>query len=116
MSTIHFDKISMYEREKEPISLGIPFAKGQLKEVKDFGIKNDGVEVSTQADVTGRWDDGSIKWLTAHFEADLPGNKAHDLTFVCDGSVATPIADLAVSVFEKREGVEIDTGVLTVSL
>jgi hypothetical protein len=116
MSTIHFDKISMYEREKEPISLGIPFAKGQLKEVKDFGIKNDGVEVSTQADVTGRWDDGSIKWLTAHFEADLPGNKAHDLTFVCDGSVATPIADLAVSVFEKREGVEIDTGVLNVSL
>jgi hypothetical protein len=116
MSTIHFDKISMYERENEPISLGIPFAQGQLKAVRDFGIQNDGIGVSTQADVTGRWDDGSIKWLIAHFEADLPGNRAHDLTFVCDGSAATPMADLAVSVFEQREGVEIDTGVLHVTL
>ncbi|MBT5832664.1 MAG: hypothetical protein HOH77_20940 [Candidatus Latescibacteria bacterium] len=115
MSTIHFDKISMYDREMEPVSLGIPFAQGQLKQVSDFGILNGDVAVSAQTDVTGRWDDGSIKWLIAHFGADLPGNRAQDLTFVWDGSVARPIADLAVSVSEQTDRVEVDTGMLNVT-
>ena len=116
MSVIHFDKISMYDREKEPVSLGIPFAQGQLTDVSDFGIRNDGVDVPVQVDVTGRWEDGSVKWLTAHFEADLPGNRAHDFTFVCDGSVSNPVVDQAVSVDETGDLVVIDTGVLNVTL
>ncbi|MGA1194891.1 MAG: beta-L-arabinofuranosidase domain-containing protein [Candidatus Latescibacterota bacterium] len=114
MSTIHFDKISKHVREKEPISVGIPFAQGQLKDVADFGVLNGDENVPVQVDVTGRWDDGSVKWLMAHFEVDLPGNRAHDVSFVCDGSVVNPTPDLAVSVTEKSEGVEIDTGVLKV--
>jgi len=114
MSTIHFDKISMYDRQGEPISLGIPFAQGQLKTVDDFGIRNGGNDMPVQMDVTGHWDDGSVKWLTAHFEADLPGNQAHDLDFACDGSFANPTPDLTVSVSEAGEGVVVDTGVLNV--
>ena len=114
MSTIHFDKLSMHDRKQEPISIGIPFAEGQLKDVVDFGVKNGDDVVPVQVDVTGTWDDGSVKWLTAYFEADLPGNLAHDLAFACDGSIANPIPEQVVLVTEKSEGVEIDTGVLQV--
>ena len=114
MSTIHFDKLSMFAREQEPISLGIPFAQGQLKDASDFGVQDGDLAVPVQTDVTGHWDDGSVKWMMAHFEVDLPGNCAHDLSFVCDGSVANPVPNQVVRVTEKSEGVEIDTGVLKV--
>ncbi|MBT3602633.1 MAG: hypothetical protein HN521_06140, partial [Candidatus Latescibacteria bacterium] len=114
MSTIHFDKLSMYTREKEPISLGIPFAQGQLKEAADFGVQSGKKGVPVQVDVTGRWEDGSVKWLTTHLEVDLPGNEAHALMFACDGSIANAEPDHVVTVTEKSEGVEIDTGVLQV--
>ena len=61
MSTIHFDKISMHAREQEPVSLGIPFAQGQLKEVSDFGLQNGDQAVPVQMDVTGRWDLSSVQ-------------------------------------------------------
>lgn len=114
MSIIHFDKLSMYDRKQEPISIGIPFAEGQLKDVADFGVQNGDEAIPVQVDVTGHWDDGSVKWLTAHFEVDLPGNLAHDLTFSCDGKIANPTPDQVVQVSEKSEGVEIDTGALKV--
>ena len=116
MSTIHFDKISKHAREKEPISLGIPFAQGQLKDVTDFGLRNGDEPVPVQVDVTGRWNDGSVKWLMAHFGVDLPGNAAHDVSFVCDGSVVNVLPDQVMTVTEQAEGVAIDTGVLQIAL
>jgi len=85
----------MYDRIGEPVSLGIPFAQGQLTDSGQFGICNDGIDIAVQTDVTARWDDGSIKWLMAHFLADLPGNRAHDLTFATDGSISTPVLEQA---------------------
>jgi hypothetical protein len=116
MNTIHFDKISMHPRLLEPVSLGIPFAQSQLKKEEDFGIQNGGRDVPTQVGVTARWADGSIKWLTTHFQVDLPGNQAHELIFACDGSVANPTADIPITAAEQGGGVQIDSGVMTVSL
>jgi hypothetical protein len=114
MSTIHFDKISMYPRKKEPISIGIPFAQGHLVDPAEFGVRSADGALPVQTDVTGRWEDGSVKWLMAHFEADLPGNAAHDLHFACEGSIENPSGEQQLTVIEKSEGVEIDTGVLKV--
>ena len=116
MNRIHFDKLSMYDRKAEPISLGIPFAQGQLSDPKNFGILNNETAISVQTDITGHWDDGSVKWLTTHFLADLPGNRAHDLTFACDGSVSNPDPTHTVSVTNSADTCTIDTGTLTVQL
>ena len=116
MSTIHFDKLSMYDRIGEPVSLGIPFAQGRLTDSGQFGICNDGTDIAVQTDVTARWDDGSIKWLMAHFLADLPGNRAHDLTFATDGSISTPDPDERTTVTQRGDIYTIDTGVLAVDV
>ncbi|MDP6038384.1 MAG: hypothetical protein QGG64_07530, partial [Candidatus Latescibacteria bacterium] len=112
MSTIHFDKLSMYNRTAEPVSLGIPFAQGQLTDPSQFGICNNDTDITVQTDVTAQWDDGSAKWLMTHFLTDLPGNQAHDLTFAIDGSISNPEPSQNVTVVEKSEGIEIDTGIL----
>ena len=96
MNTIRFDKISRYARVAEPVSLGIPFARGQLTDPERFGILNDGAPVAVQTSVTARWDDGSVKWLMTHFQADLPGNRAHELTFAYDGSGGNPVGHVPV--------------------
>jgi len=114
MNRIHFDKISMYDRKAEPVSLGIPFAKGQLASPKNFGIQNNGTAISVQTDVTGHWDDGSVKWLMTHFLADLPGNRAHDLTFACDGTISNPASTHTVTVTNSADTCTINTGVLVV--
>ena len=116
MATIHFDKLSMYDRIGEPVSLGIPFAQGRLIDSGQFGICNDGIDIAVQTDVTARWDDGSIKWLMAHFLADLPGNTAHDLIFATDGSISTPVLDQRTTVTQRGDLYTIDTGVLSVDV
>ena len=114
MNTIQFDKISMYDRKAEPVSLGIPFPQGALKNPTAFGIENLGTPVPVQTDITAHWPDGSVKWMMAHFEADLPGNRAHEMAFAWDGSVANPTPAEKVLISETAEGIEIDTGVLRV--
>jgi len=114
MSEIRFDKLSMHDRVAEPVSLGVPFAVGQLMDPGEFGILNGGRAVPVQTDVTACWEDGSVKWLMAHFLADLPGNAPHRLATVHDGSAGGAVPANVVTVVEKAEGVEIDTGPLQV--
>ena len=116
MSTIHFDKLSMYDRIGEPVSLGIPFAQGRLTDPGQFGICNNGTDIAVQTDITARWADGSIKWLMTHFLADLPGNAAHDLTFSVDGSISTPGPDQRTTVTQRGDFYTIDTGILSVDI
>ena len=114
MSEIRFDKLSKYDRQGEPITVAVPFSKGQLRGPEGFGIQDGEVSVFSQTEVTGQWDDGSVKWLLAHFLSDLPGNESHRMSFVCDGSVEASEPDPGVRVVEGSDGIEIDTGPLQV--
>ncbi len=105
----------MYDRQAEPVSLGIPFPPGVLSDASAFGIRNNGVAIPVQTDVTAGWSDNSVEWLMAHFEADLPGNRAHELEFAHDGSIANPAPERPVVVTETADGIEIDTGVMRVA-
>ena len=42
-----------------PLSFGVPFAEGELKDVSALGLSND---IPTDAWVNARWPDGSVKW------------------------------------------------------
>ena len=42
-----------------PVSFGVPFAEGELKDVSALGLSND---IPTDAWVNARWPDGSVKW------------------------------------------------------
>lgn len=111
---VHFDKLSMYDRASEPVSLSFPFAEGQLADPAVFQLRNGDAAIPAQTSVTARWPDGSIKWLLAHFLVDLPGNTSHDIEAVWDSPAPSGPPNSGVSASASEEGVTIDTGLLKV--
>ncbi|MDH7570152.1 MAG: hypothetical protein QHJ73_11270, partial [Armatimonadota bacterium] len=56
-----------------PVTSGVPFARGELGDPAATRLLDSaGREVLVQTKVTGRWADGSIKWLLVSFLADAP--------------------------------------------
>ncbi len=87
----------------EPITSGIPFAIGVLT---DAGIANarllvDGTETPAQFDAVAHWSDSSVRWLHAHFQADLPGSASVPATLELGSS---PAAFTGVTVADSNPG------------
>jgi hypothetical protein len=116
---LHFEKLCMYDRKSEPCTVGIPFAKGTLKDVSQISISDGENDVLSQSKITSKWDDGSIKWALVNFLADLPGNKAKD--YYCNLENRVKENDILkknenIVTIVKAENVVIDTGVLSLKL
>lgn len=59
-------------RIQEPVTLGVPFAKGALMSSMPIRIVNPNrTPVDAQFKTMAVWDDGSIKWLKCDFQADV---------------------------------------------
>ena len=55
-----------------PVTSGIPLPRGQVRHARHSALFNsDGKQVPLQAEVLGRWPDGSIRWLLIDFQATL---------------------------------------------
>lgn len=112
MNTLYFEKISQFDREQEPVSVSIPFAQGTLPKSKSLVIYDDGNAIPVQTRTLAQWEDGSTKWLLAHFQPNLPGNRDKTLTFDVSEQPTHVTHPYQVSVAESPAGYEIDTGVL----
>lgn len=112
MNTLYFEKISQFDRAAEPVTVSIPFAQGALTDAAHFHIHDGDADLPIQTRVLARWDDGSVKWLLAHLQADLPGNAAKTLTFHIDPSVSASEPVQKVSVTAVDGGLRVDTGPL----
>jgi len=56
-----------------PVTSGVPFPKGVLGSARDVRLTTTaGEEVPLQVSVTGRWPDGSVKWLLLDFRHSGP--------------------------------------------
>ena len=110
---LYFEKISKYDRAREPVSVSIPFAEGRLDDPKRLVVLNGDRRLPIQPQVLATWEDGSVKWLFVHFQPDLPGNA--DKTLACeiaDRAVDAPRPEVEVRVEEMEDGVSVDTGPL----
>src|SRR3990172_2966661 len=59
-------------RQAWPVTSGIPFAEGELKDPQAVALSDDsGGRAPLQTEVLARWPDGSIRWLLADFQVDL---------------------------------------------
>ncbi len=56
-----------------PLSAGIPFPRGEIKNSANIRITSEGNEVPSQIDVAATWPDGSIRWALAGFTASPQG-------------------------------------------
>jgi hypothetical protein len=112
MNTLYFEKISQFDRIQEPVSVSIPFGKGKLTTSHDLAIRDGDTDLPVQTRPLAHWDDGSVKWMLAHFQTDLPGNK--DKTLHVD--IRDTNADVAlahqVQVTEHAKGYHVATGIL----
>jgi hypothetical protein len=64
----------------DPVTSGIPFAKGVLKSESQVRLLREGAEVDAQFMPAARWPDGSIRWLLVDFQADLPASGSASFT------------------------------------
>ena len=95
----------------EPVTMGVPFAKGALREASSLLLTDEkGHPVPLQARVTDFWSDGSIHWLLIDFQATVDANA----TYVCnlgkrEDSIPC-VSRTSVSVFESSDMIVADTG------
>lgn len=113
MNTLYFEKISQFDRQAEPVTVSIPFARGTLSDPQHLAIRDGGHLLPLQRRVLATWDDGSVKWLLVHLQPDLPGNLDKTMRFeVTDaGTGAQP--DTPVTVTETPSGLQVNTGPLS---
>jgi len=113
--TLHFEKLSRYDRPGEPVAVAVPFAEGYLKDISNVAVLDGGRPVPTQVRQTAVWPDGSCKWLLVNFLADLPGNCGKDFTLATD--IATPVfPEQPARVSLVGDSCRIDTGALSIEL
>ncbi len=82
MIEVKIDKLYRYDRKSEPCFIGFPLPKGTLYDDKKVYLYDGNVTLPLQSKVTGRYDDGSIRFLFLRFLADLPANKG--MTLECE--------------------------------
>ena len=72
---IHIEERAGLDRTNEPVTFGVPFARGALSPETPVGLLDpDGVPVTTQTRPMALWDDGSVHWLKVDLQADVPAN------------------------------------------
>jgi len=93
-----------------PVTGGVPFARGALKDATAVRLLHRNREVPLQTEVLAWWPDTSVKWLLLDFQAP-PGQKQFTLEYGPDVK-RTPPANRIVAL--SRNGtVRIDTGAVT---
>jgi hypothetical protein len=97
-------------RIREPVTLGVPFAKSQLLTTTPVRIvDNTEITMEAQFKTMALWADGSIKWLKCDFQADVAANSTTYYTLKTDTSI-TPSTELSVT--ETSTFITVTTGPL----
>jgi hypothetical protein len=95
----------------QPVTVGIPFAKGKLRQPKSLVlIACDGSPRPIQTHVTARWSDGSVRWLLIDFVVDSVrrGRQAWHLADVAD--VCAVSRPQAMAAGESESAFDVHTG------
>jgi hypothetical protein len=77
MISLYFEKIYSTEGRWEPCSVAVPLKAGELSDISGVRVydEND-CPVPTQAKITAKHSDGSIKWLFVRFMVNVPARKS----------------------------------------
>jgi hypothetical protein len=90
-----------------PVTFGIPFRQGELRDVSALQLSN---SLPSDAWVTARWPDGSVKWAT--MAAVLPWRQEG----LCVSVDSKQRRVKAITVTEQDGGITVNTGLLTACL
>lgn len=96
-------------RRELPVTSGIPFARGVLRDAAAVRLRAGADALPVQTEVLAWWPDGSVKWLLLDFQAPA-GLRNVDL--VIDPQSPAPRPPAAVTAAAADDAVTVDTGVI----
>jgi len=96
------------------ITMGVPFAKGVVKDVAKLAVKAADQSVPAQFLPTVLWDDGSVRWALMDVQCQVPASGRVGLT-ISDGG-GNPIPPAPVKVEDSDDSVTLSTGPLQYTL
>ncbi len=114
MNTLRFEKISKFDRKREPATVSFPFAEGRLSDPNRLIVTDGGRELPIQRRILSTWPAGSVKWLLVHLQPDLPGNAGKELRFeIVESPIGSAAPDVVVTAEKTERGIVVDTGPLS---
>jgi hypothetical protein len=100
------------DRRSEPVTMGVPFPRGALKEVRTLRLMRDEKEVPAQFRILGRWlPQDSIRWVLVDVTTDLTADEVQSYALESGPGVkqrATPAIPLRIQ--EDADGYTVSTG------
>jgi hypothetical protein len=98
-------------RQGEPITLGLPFPRGLVRELAQLSLRTpQGETQPLQAAATAQWTDGSLKWALLDFQVDVAPRAVAQYGIVVEGVLRPRTGHPGLQVREAEEAFEIDTG------
>ena len=91
-------------REVWPVTFGVPFPRGALKDAGHISLWDTDREIPAIGRVTARWDDGSISWLLLDFAVGLRGNERKRLSLRFGEDVLPTVKPEAIVSVEEKDG------------
>ncbi|MBM4050646.1 MAG: hypothetical protein FJ279_36580, partial [Planctomycetes bacterium] len=80
-------------RRHEPVRSGVPIPKGELADADRVRLLDaSGAETPAFVQATGRWPDGSVKWLLLDFEAEVAAKASRRFTLEYGNAVSRAVA------------------------
>ena len=93
----------------EPVTLGVPLARGVLQPEGELILRDQfGQLLTLQSRPLTRWTDGSVKWLQCDFQADLPSRQESVFQLISaeeQGKGESPLRATPI-----KDGWQVDTG------
>ncbi len=110
--TIELRDPSRVSRSHWPVSVGVPFAPGAVKDPDGLSVLDGTRPAPTQARALSRWPDGSVRWVLLDWQVDLPVQ----LTRRWGVGTGRAAPARAVQVTEAADRIDVDTGPLQFSV
>ncbi len=85
------------ERKAGTVTSGVPFARGEVKDLGRLSVSTGGKVVPAQFTKIAPWDDGSVRWALLDCQVDAPAGGKVELVVRDDGKNAAPAAPVKVS-------------------
>jgi len=101
------------DRRAELVEGGVPFPEGKVHDPGQLRLHDPaGEPVAVQPSVRERWPDGSLRWVSLAFLADVGAQSRASYELDVGEAVVPAELDRRVTVSEQEEGVGIRTGVV----
>ena len=98
------------DRNPGVITVGVPFAKGIVKDISKLSVSSGGKQLPAQFIKLSPWDDGSVRWALMDTQIQVAAGGKAELLIKDDGSSKAP--DTPVKITENDREVKVSTGPL----